>query len=192
MSNEYFTKALQSFTSDYAYGSQIRHLYEQGLSTPKIKEKLDYPVDYETVCSYLWEYLKKSKRVVFAENEIPTDSHPASYKTEYDSYGRKTFRLQTGSRSNTIEYRIISYHGNVIDISGLLSCYAHMDFSESDSWKGYLESKQIEYLSGLPFPKTALYVRLTSTLADIINTLYKKDVWHDVIISPDDKIKYIL
>ena len=39
-----FQEALHRFTMDAAVDGAIRHLYHQGLTSEKIKEKLDFPV----------------------------------------------------------------------------------------------------------------------------------------------------
>ena len=183
-------EALQNFTSDYAYGSQIRHLYERGYSAHAIKERLDYPITYEAVFEYLREYLIKSKKIVFDKCDIPVSNSSASYETKYDSYGRKSFILKNPGSDRDIQYNTSHFIGNIKDIPNLYDCYAYIEksFPEND----LLNNKQTDYLSGLPLPGKPFYILITEPLADILDIFHKNDLWHAVIISPKTATEYLM
>ena len=192
MANEYFKEALHNFTSDYAYGSQIRHLYDQGLTIERIKEKLDYPTPIETIYEYLKKYLIDSKIIVFNESNIPSSATASSYAVEYDSLGRKSFRLkkERGKDMNNLTSR--SYIGEIAAIPDILNCYAHIDLSVASKNSDLLDTKLRDYCSTMPFPSKPCYIRLNPSLLDIADKLYKAGLWQDVIISPKEGIRYTL
>ena len=192
MANEYFKDALHNFTSDYAYGSQIRHLYDQGLSIERIKEKLDYPTPIETVYEYLKKYLIDSRIIVFNESDIPSSTKASSYTVEYDSLGRKSFRLQKERGKDMNDLVTRSYLGDITAIPDILNCYAHVDLSIASKNSDILDAKLKDYCCTMPFPKKPCYIRLNPSLLDIVNTLYKAGLWHDVMISPKEGIRYSL
>ncbi len=192
MSNEYFKEALHNFTSDYAYGSQIRHLYDQGASLERIKEKLDYPTPLETVYEYLKKYLIDSKIIVFTESDIPASFQDSSYTVEYDSLGRKSFRLKKERGKDMNDLLTRPYLGDIATIPDILNCYAHIDLSIASKNSDRLDGKLKDYCKTMPFPDKPCFIRLNPSLLDIVNSLYKAKLWKDVIISPKEGIRYIL
>lgn len=191
MSN-YFNEALHNFTSDYAYGSQVRSLYNKGLSASQIKEKLDYPVSIEKVSSYLWDYLITSNQVVFNESDILSNPSAPKYSMETDSYGRRSFRLLSETSSRKGAYTDVLFHGQVNDIPNLYDCFAKFEGKSISSYNEYLNSKQIDYLSGFPWPKREVYVHLNERLSEILSVLHSQKAYNGVIFAPTDGIKYIL
>ena len=190
MENKYFNEALHNFTSDYAYGSRIRHLYERGYSAHGIKERLDYPIAYEAVFEYLRGYLIKSKKIVFEKCDIPVCNSSASYETKYDSYGRKSFILKNPGSHRDIQYKAVHFIGNIKDIPNLYDCYAYIQspFPQND----LLNNKQTDYLSGLPFPDKPFYILINEPLADILDILHTHDLWHAAIISSKTETEYMM
>ena len=191
MANEYFKEALHNFTSDYAYGSQIRALYDRGLSAHAIKERLDYPVPYESVYDYLREYLLKSQKIVFDKKDIPANNSQPTFETEYDSYGRKSFRLKNPGSHRDISYSTVNHSGTVTDIPDLYECYAYIE-AKPDKYDSVLNSKQIDYLSGLPMPGRPFYILINEPLSDILNVLNKNGLWHGPVISAKAGTEYLL
>lgn len=191
MSN-YFNEALHNFTSDYAYGSQIKSLYNKGFSISQIKEKLDYPVSIEKVSSYLWDYLITSNQVVFAESDIVSNPSARKYDLETDSYGRRSFRLVSDDFARQNSYKDIIFHGAVNDIPNLQDCFIKIDGVSISSYNKGLNSKQIDYLAGFPWPKREIYMHLNERFSEIFATLHSQNMWSGVIISPADGARYIL
>ena len=190
MDSKYFNEALHNFTSDYAYRSQVRHLYNLGLSTAQIKAKLDFPVPYETVKGYLWDYLLSSKQVVFSREDIIPDYSAPKYVLEYDSYGRKSFRLEGEQAHSSLYYTQAHLPENIYDIPSLYSCFVKMDGSEVSSYKNVLPSSLGDYLDGFSWPKRELYFRINEKMADIIASLLKAGIRPEAIISPTSQIIY--
>lgn len=191
MSN-YFSEALHNFTSDYAYGSQIKQLYNKGLGVTQIKEKLDYPVSIEKVSSYLWDYLLTSHQVVFSENDIVTNPSSPKYEMETDTYGRRSFRLSSESLTNYNTYKDIIFDGSISAIPNIEDCFFKMDGAAVSSYMKYMNSKQTDYLLGFPWPKREMYIHANERFIDIFSTLYSANIWKEVIICPVDGIRYIL
>jgi len=191
MSN-YFSEALHNFTSDYAYGSQIKQLYNKGLGVTQIKEKLDYPVSIEKVSSYLWDYLLTSHQIVFNQADIIANPSSPKYELDSDSFGRRSFRLSSESFASSRSYKDIMYNGAISTIPNIDECFFKMDGVAVSSYMEYMNSKQTDYLLGFPWPKREMYIHANERFIDIFSTLYSANIWNEVIISPVDGIKYIL
>lgn len=191
MENNYFNEALHNFTSDYAYRGQVRHLYSLGFSTSQIKDKLDFPVPYETVKNYLWDYLLNSKQVVFSKEEIIPEYSAPKYVLEYDSYGRKSFRLEGESSHSSPNYTNAAFPENVRDIPELFSCFVKLDGKAVSSYKELLSPSLWDYLDGFPWPRRDVYFRINEKMADIIASLIKAGIRPEAIISPISQVIYI-
>lgn len=89
---EYFKKALADFTFDAAAGSAIRHLADNGLTVKQIAGQLDFPVKEEKIGKIVWEHYLKTGRIRKEEPGNGVASEEYTYVTEYDAYGRKSFR----------------------------------------------------------------------------------------------------
>ena len=190
MENNYFNEALHNFTSDYAYRGQIRHLFSLGLCTSQIKDKLDFPVPFETVKSYLWDYLLSSKQVVFSTDDIVPEYTTPKYILEYDSYGRKSFRLEGARPHNTINYSKSPLPNNIYDIPNLYTCFIEITNRLLSSCKTLLSPSQLEYLDGFPWPQKDVYFKINEKMADIIASLLKAGIRPEAIISPTSQIIY--
>lgn len=89
---EYFKKALADFAFDTAAGSAIRHLADNGLTVKQIAKRLDFPVKEEKIGKIVWEHYQKTGRIRREEPGNGVASEEYAYVTEYDAYGRKSFR----------------------------------------------------------------------------------------------------
>ena len=89
---EYFKKALAGLAFDTAAGDAIRHLADIGLTVAQIAEKLDYPVNKEKIGKIVWEHFLKRGHIRTEEPGSGVGSEEYTYVTEYDAYGRKSFR----------------------------------------------------------------------------------------------------
>ncbi len=89
---EYFKKALAGLAFDTAAGDAIRHLADIGLTVAQIAEKLDYPVKKEKIGKIVWEHFLKRGHIRTEEPGSGVGSEEYTYVTEYDAYGRKSFR----------------------------------------------------------------------------------------------------
>lgn len=190
MSRNYFNDALQNFTSDFAYKGQVRHLYTLGLSALAIKERLDYPVSYDTVKNYLWEYLVASKQVVFTLEDITTENREPAYVEEYDSFGRKTFRLVQSASSEKIQYINLPMPGKFREIPDLTDCYVKFKGSDIKNFKEKLCPADCEYLEGFPWPDSVIYLKLNEKTVAIFASLFSEEISPDAIISPVSHIIY--
>lgn len=89
---DYFQKTLSKFTFDVASGDAIRHLLDRGFSLPEIKKMLDFPTPMDRIQSIAWDYLLEKGCIVTDVSAIGKPKEEVVYVTEYDAYGRQSFR----------------------------------------------------------------------------------------------------
>lgn len=89
---EYFKKSLSDFTFDVASGGAIRHLADRGYTVGEIKKMLDFPTPFERVQQTVWKYFLDRGIILLKEPERESEEEKYGYVTEYDDYGRKSFR----------------------------------------------------------------------------------------------------
>lgn len=199
---EYFKKALAEFAFDAAAGDAIRHLADLDLTVAQIAAKLDYPVKEEKIGKTVWEHFLKSGRIRTEEPGNGIASEEYTYVTEYDAYGRKSFR-----RIKLAEHGAdkITFRETVFDAShlgefagylrekcrenGEEKSYFTCDFSrcrrqEPETFAALMEvlgQREREYILGLPWEKT-VYHRLDRRMEEIAVALcrtgkYRGECW---------------
>lgn len=89
---EFFKKALSNFTHEVASGGAIRHLADRGYTVQQIVEKLDFPTPYESVQEVVWTHMTENRCILLMEPGCGRVQENVEYVTEYDSYGKKSFR----------------------------------------------------------------------------------------------------
>ncbi len=134
---EYFKKALGDFTFDAAAGSAIRHLADSGLTVKQIAKNLTFPVPEEKIGRIVWEHFIKTGRIRREEPGNGATSEEYTYITEYDTYGRKSFRrvkLSEHGGGKTIFRKV------VFDVKtcGGLADYLTKKCAENGEEKSYL------------------------------------------------------
>ncbi len=89
---EYFKKALSDFALDAASGGAIRHLADRGYTANQIVRMLDFPTPFKRVQQTVWKYFLDQGIILLEEPERERGQAEYDYVTEYDAYGRKSFR----------------------------------------------------------------------------------------------------
>lgn len=89
---EYFQQALSNFMFDVASGGAIRHLADLGYTVEQIRKHLDFPTPYDRIQKTVWEHLLQTGVIRLQEPGTAKKQEQYEFVTEYDEYGRKSFR----------------------------------------------------------------------------------------------------
>lgn len=191
---EYFKKALADFTFDAAAGSAIRHLADNGCTVKQIAERLDFPVPEEKIAKVVWEHFLATGRIRKEEPGNGTASEEYTYVTEYDSYGRKSFRRVKLSQrgAEKIAFREVVFEaarcGRFSDYlakkcaengeeKSYLSCgFAQNRKSEPEAFAAameVLEARERDYICGLFQGDGIVYHQLDRRMREIAVRLYE-------------------
>ncbi len=104
MSNSnYFNQALHDMVFENACGAAIKRLADKSFPISYIHKQLDYPISFERVQRYVWQYYLDNKTLIYPDDKIDyTESNniiiinePKIKKTfikEQGPYGKTTFR----------------------------------------------------------------------------------------------------
>lgn len=195
MENNFFENALSSFVFDMAGGNAIRHLADKGYSVKRIKDMLEYPVSFEKVQKTVWEHLLDKKAILLDQPGMKTDKEKIVYIEKTDRYGRKSFcGMATADRDNRdILWKSIEYYPNKKSDflhyisekccqnekkNAYISCdfgiMAKKGFTAYETMLSTLNSRQKEYIEGLPWPYRRVYHQLDLQMQEIAGTLYRE------------------
>lgn len=189
---EYFKKALADFAFDAAAGDAIRHLADLGLSVAQIATKLNYPVKEEKIGKVVWEHFLKKRRILREEPGSGKSSEEYTYVTNYDAYGRKSFRrvklAEYGGEKIVFkeivydfalgkfsDYLLQKCRENGEENSYFTCTFAQIRRQEPEIFAALMEALEVrerEYLLGLPFEET-VYHQLDRRIREIAAVLYK-------------------
>ena len=87
-----FNKALADFSSEFAYGAQVRHLAEMGVGISDIKKRLDYPASDAQIGQAMWKYLVKEGKILLEDPANLKSSKKVSYEQCRNEYGQTYFK----------------------------------------------------------------------------------------------------
>lgn len=91
--NDYFKNALKNFTSDVAYGDEIRALARKGMTVRQIADKLIYPVDETIIREAVWKYYLQSGIVNFKKPDEKLENvKRVKYVLDRGECGRSSYR----------------------------------------------------------------------------------------------------
>ncbi len=194
----YFQTALANFTFDVASGGAIRHLADLDYTAAQIMKRLDFPTPFDRVQQTIWEHFVQTGVLRFEEpgKAVPKDTY--EYITEYDAYGRKSFRQvavhsikepeivwneQTFPRQNGIN--LAAYLAEKCAENGEETAYISCDFglksrrepANYEKMLNLLEESDREYLLGLLWERRLIYHRLNRRMRKIANALYQHKVF---------------
>ncbi len=96
----YFQQALSNFMFDVASGGAIRHLTDLDYTVEQIRKQLDFPTPYDRIQQTVWEHLLHTGVICLQEPGTGRRAEEYEYVTEYDSYGRKSFRRVVKERED--------------------------------------------------------------------------------------------
>ena len=143
---EYFDKALNDFVSDVAYGDAIRRLADLGMTVKEIKLAIDYPVSEERIGQYVWKHFIDNGVIML---EKPDDKEFVRYEYVKDtnSLGKVSFRrVPVCSKVDNREYILLEF-GKML----------YKNPKEFEFKLQGLESKDRQYVEGLPWPLQPVY-----------------------------------
>jgi len=195
MDHKYFENALSNFTFDLAGGSAICHLADQGYSVKRIKESLAYSIPFEKIQETVWSHFLRQETILLNEPSTGIAKEKTTYVEERGKYGRVSFRSISipNENSQDIQWNTVHYTRNAeTSLYGYLAekccrnpqnaAYASCDFGtvKKKDAKGFetmlrtLNSRQREYIEGLPWPGQRIYHQLNQNILETIGTLYEK------------------
>ena len=167
-----FRRALSDFTFEAASGGAIRLLTDLGFTVKKIEERLDFPTPLARIRETVWKHLIDTG-VICLE-----DPHPASdctadtavpgrartgYIREYDSYGRPSFRRvtepDTGQKTGG-EYLVCEF--------------GSLQYKDPEKYRqvlALLDTRQVEYIDGLPWPRGRVWHRADDRMLEIFKRI---------------------
>ena len=156
-----FQSALSNFTFGVANGDLICHLAEEGYSVRRIKEHCDYPVTIEKIRDTVWDYYLETGRIRL---DAPSGSETDRKRTKTDyvmdigQYGKRSFRQVTVEEDNNDSDYVACDFGIVRDT----------DPKEYQRRLSALDSRQRDYVEGLPWPAQLVYHRDCLQIREIL------------------------
>ncbi len=210
---EFFKKALSDFAFDVASGGAICHLADCGYTVSQIMKMLDFPTPKERVRQTVWEHLEDTGYLCLEEPCGGSRKETYGYVTEYDAYGRKSFRRVTLREKapgsvNWRERRFLEEADGRIGVfleercakDGEEYSYVSCDFGlvrQRDSNRFQeglllLLEGQRDYVSELFLERRMVYHRLDQRMRDIIARLYEGGWYHGTgyFIRSEEKIVF--
>lgn len=197
--NEYFKEALSNFMFDAASGGAIRHLADRGYTAEEILKKLDFPTPLDRIQKTIWQHFLDKKVVLLEEPGLGGKQESYEYVTEYDQYGRKSFRRVTTSvrEEAPVLWRETCYDpaadGKLLEIltarcreNGEDTAYISCDFGlrsrrEPEHFRQVmelLEPRQRQYILGIPWERRMAWHRLDQRMREITAVLYEQGEYH--------------
>lgn len=147
MADKYFEKALNNFISDFAEGDAIRKFADKGYSVARIKEMLTYPLPEQKISEIVWEHYLDTGIVRLDKPKKQDIIKKVSYIREYDDYGRSSFRqVVEETMPDEREYIECDFGKR-----------KYQNQKEYEEWLSSMDSKDREYIIGLPWPVDSVY-----------------------------------
>lgn len=210
---DFFHAALANFMFDTASGGAIRHLADRGYTVEQIMKHLDFSTPYDQVQKTVWEHFLHTNILRLHEPGTAGVQETYEYVTEYDQYGRKSFRRV----ALMSEYEESILWNEEIFLSraagGLSSClsklcmengegsaYVSCDFGlrsrrEPEDYKEMiklLDKDDQQYILGLPWERRNIYHRLNQRMRNIVICLYEHGEFAGTCYFMDIKKKILL
>lgn len=196
---EYFKDALANFMFDAASGGAIRHLADRGYTATEILKKLDFPTPYDRIRQTIWQHFLDTGVLLLEEPGQGRTQETYAYVTDYDQYGRKSFRRVTAKvrGGETVVWKERSFQeasdGRLLDFltercqaNGENTAYISCDFGlisrrEPERFQKemeLLEVRQRQYVLGIPWERRMVYHRLDKRMREIAAGLYDHGAYH--------------
>lgn len=190
---EYFKRALSDFMFDVASAGAIRHLTDRGYTVEQIVKRLDFPTPLDRVQKVVWEHLLDTGVLSLEEPSEGTGKETYTYVTDYDEYGRKSFRRVAlgGGNQTAIDWREGRFSerddenfseflkrkcGENGEEYSYVSCkfglYSRREPENFEKMTRLLEPAQREYILGLPWERRVVYHRLNPCMRGIAGRLW--------------------
>lgn len=195
---EYFQSALADFAFDMASGGAIRHLADQGYTVEEIRKRLDFPTPPERVAQTMRKHFEETGVLLYGKPGQDGQERYA-WVTEYDRYGKKTFRRMSLAEDNAFPaiQKERSYRkeidGNLQDLlaarcaqNGEETAYASCDFGllrmrapgQFDRALACLPKRHRDYILEIFTQRKAAWHRLDRRMREIVAALYENGEYH--------------
>lgn len=181
MSNSnYFNQSLHDMVFENACGAAIKRLADKSFPISYILKELDYPVSFERVQRYVWQYYFDNKTLIYLddktdykeENGIIIINEPNIKKTyvkEQGPYGKTTFRQVTSSEVYNTDSNQKNIYGNK---------YIACDFGilkrdnpkEFENLLNSLDAYDKAYIMDLPWENKCVYHILNDIMLSVKRT----------------------
>lgn len=210
---DYFQAALANFTFDVASGGAIRHLADLGYTAAQIKKRLDFPTPFDRVQQAVWEHFLDNGTLRLEEPGKARRQENYEYITEYDAYGRKSFRRVTLSSTEdaSIAWREQTFLGeadknlaayldelcakNGEETAYVACTFGRLKLQNPENYRkmlALLEENDQEYLCGLPWEPKTVYHRLNRRMRNIVAVLYRGGAFSGVCYFMETREKVFL
>lgn len=191
---EYFKKSLSDFTLDAASGGAIRHLADREYTVSQIVKMLDFPTPYERVQQTVWKHFLDKGIVLLKEPEREAEEEKYSYVTDYDVFGKKSFRRvvvkerssemirwkesrysETDSRKRMdfLEKKCMENGEEFSYVSCEFGLQSRRDPQGFEKLLEVLEPEEREYILGIPWERKMAYHRLSRRMQRITFRLWE-------------------
>jgi len=158
----YFDEALSDFVHDVSSGAAIRHLVDLGYSVEQMMRALTYPTPRERVARTAYRYMLESGLLAGALPVTEGEMTALGYR-------RVRFRPSETKRVRTYLYERVRENG---EDQSYLSC-PFGSWRQRDGEAGlraalhFLNSREVEYIAGIPWEGRVMYHRLTARMQEI-------------------------
>lgn len=176
--SDYFNNALHDVIFENACGAAIRRLADLSMPVSYIIKQLDYPISFERVQKYVWQYYLDNKTLLspddkteFKEEDgyliITTPQITKTFIKEQGAYGKITYRQVTADSNQKSDNRSNKY---IACEFGILKQKKNIEY---ERLLDMLDSNDKAYISDLPWENKIIYHVINDRMSSIINKLNK-------------------
>ena len=182
MSNSnYFNQALHDMVFENACGAAIKRLADKSFPISYIHKQLDYPISFERVQRYVWQYYLDNKTLIYPDDKIDyTESNniiiinePKIKKTfikEQGTYGKTTFRQvaafeEEAGNSNNKNNSAKKY------IACSFGILKHNNPKEYETLQNKLDTEDRAYIMDMPWENKLIYHILNDRMLSITKSV---------------------
>lgn len=193
---DYFKNALSNFIYDAASGGAVCHWADMGYTVRRITKELDFPMPYAKVQRTVWKHYVETSVILLEEPGTGKESGQYRFVKEQNQYGTASFRRIKVNRDNgkrivwkTKTYKtqdrnvIINAFEDKLSRNEKAGAYMSCDFGriqykdpgQYDKILQMLDSRQREYIEGLPWELNRCYHKLDGRMAGILFCLCRQE-----------------
>ena len=178
MSNSnYFNQALHDMVFETACGAAIKRLADKRFPVSYIIKELDYPVSFERVQRYVWQYYLDNKTLIYLDNEtnyreengiiiIKESNIKKTYVKEQGPYGKTTFRQVTSSEADNTDSNQKSINGRKY-VSCDFGILKRNNSKEFENLLNRLDAYDKAYIMDLPWENKIVYHILNDRMLSV-------------------------
>ncbi|MCR4956658.1 MAG: hypothetical protein K6A30_08230 [Lachnospiraceae bacterium] len=156
-----FMQALHRFTTDVASAGAIRHLADLGYTVDQIKEELTYPTSIGCIQQVVWEHYLEMGIVSMSPPKKGDIRQVVSYEKVQNSTGKQSFVKVVKEETCPQREYVCCEFGKEM----------YKDKEKFLKKISVLNSRDQEYLLGLPWPLTPTYHVKDERMSRIIDDL---------------------